>query len=227
MPYNYCICGSFFRRKHIKRIQTNVTNVENIDDANTEEAGDANTFNNNDLPHEDASHKFMCLMYEINRDVHGYVLSIRQLKRILQQRGLGRRRNRSNIEEVYRAIRRELRGSGNMMGYRQMTRRLLQGHGVVVDKETVRELLKVLDPEGVDARIRKSMMQRDLITPVSEDIEIAQRRCCVQTPEHGCSEEFVELASIIMLEKHLEMPTNSEDAVILYSTIVEEIAQIL
>jgi hypothetical protein len=50
------------------------TNVENIDDANTEEAGDANTFNNNDLPHENArvinsfdGHKFMCLMYEINR----------------------------------------------------------------------------------------------------------------------------------------------------------------
>ena len=38
--------GTFFRRKHIKRIQTN---VENIDDANIEEAGDANTFNNNDL----------------------------------------------------------------------------------------------------------------------------------------------------------------------------------
>ncbi|CAB4033475.1 Hypothetical predicted protein, partial [Paramuricea clavata] len=84
--------------------------------------------------------------------LHGYVLSIRQLKRILQQRGLGKRRNRSNIEEVYRAIRRELRGSGSMMGYRQMTRRLLHGHGVVVDKETVRELLKILDPEGVDAR---------------------------------------------------------------------------
>ena len=85
--------------------------------------------------------------------LHGYVLSIRQLKRILQQRGLGRRRNRSNIEEVYRAIRRELRGSGSMMGYRQMTRRLLHGHGVVVDKETVRELLKILDPEGVVSRL--------------------------------------------------------------------------
>ena len=56
MPYNYYICGSFFRRKHIKR---NQTNVENIDDANTEEAGDTNIFNNNDLPHEDASHQFI------------------------------------------------------------------------------------------------------------------------------------------------------------------------
>ena len=86
--------------------------------------------------------------------LHGCVLSIRQLKRILQRRGLGRRKNRSEIEEVYRAIRRELRGSGSTMGYRQMTRRLLHSHGVIVDKETVRELLKILDPEGVNARSR-------------------------------------------------------------------------
>jgi hypothetical protein len=44
----------FTWRKHIKRIHTN---VENIDDANTEEAGDANAFNNNDLPDEDAGHQ--------------------------------------------------------------------------------------------------------------------------------------------------------------------------
>ena len=69
---------------------------------------------------------------------------------------------------------------------------------------------------------------RDLITPVSEeDIEIAQQRCCIQVPEHGCSEEFVELASIIMLENHLEMPSNPEDGVILYSTILENIWDIM
>jgi hypothetical protein len=45
-----------FLKKHIKRIHTN---VEDIDVANTEEAGDANTFNNNDLPDEDASHQFI------------------------------------------------------------------------------------------------------------------------------------------------------------------------
>ena len=69
---------------------------------------------------------------------------------------------------------------------------------------------------------------RDLITPVSEeDIEIAQQRCCIQVPEHGCSEEFVELASNIMLENHLEMPSNPEDGVILYSTILENIWDIM
>ena len=72
--------------------------------------------------------------------LHGCILSTRQLKRILRQHGLGRRRNHSDIEHVNRAIQRELRGSGSMMGYRLITSRLLHGHCVVVDKETVREL---------------------------------------------------------------------------------------
>ena len=57
--------------------------------------------------------------------LHGYFLSIRQLKRILQRRrNLRRSRNRSNPGDVYRAIERELRGSGSTMGYRQMTQTL-------------------------------------------------------------------------------------------------------
>ena len=49
--------------------------------------------------------------------LHGYFLSIRQLKRILQSRDLGRRRNRSKPGlDVYRAIERELRGSASTMG---------------------------------------------------------------------------------------------------------------
>jgi hypothetical protein len=62
-PNFHCLCGIngctltfrkyFTWRKHIKRIHTN---VENIDDVNTEEAGDANAFNNNDLP-DDAGHQ--------------------------------------------------------------------------------------------------------------------------------------------------------------------------
>ena len=38
----------------------------------------------------------------------------------------------------------ELRGSGSTIGYRQMTQRLVVDHGLVVGKETVRELVKIL-----------------------------------------------------------------------------------
>ena len=92
--------------------------------------------------------------------LHGCFLSLRQLKRILKQQGLGRRRNRSNPREVCQAIEQELRGSGSTIGYRQMTQRLLHAHGITTDKETVREMLKILDPEGVQLRSRHRLQRR-------------------------------------------------------------------
>ena len=84
--------------------------------------------------------------------LHGVTLSIRQLKRILRARGLRRRGNSSDPRQVCRAVQEELRGSGSTIGYRQMTQRLVVNYGLVVDKETVRELLKILHPDGVAAR---------------------------------------------------------------------------
>lgn len=96
--------------------------------------------------------------------IHEIYLSIRQLKRILSSRGLGRRRNRSNLDDVCRVIRFELRGSGSRLGYRLMTRRLLNEHNISVDQETVRELLKILDPDGVAARSRHRLQRREYTT---------------------------------------------------------------
>ncbi|KAJ7385288.1 hypothetical protein OS493_016362 [Desmophyllum pertusum] len=96
--------------------------------------------------------------------LHGITLSIRQLKRILRHRGLGRRANRSDPRQVYQAIEEELRGSGSTIGYRQMTQRLVLDYRLVVDKETVRELLKILDPEGVATRSRHRLRRRQYRT---------------------------------------------------------------
>lgn len=96
--------------------------------------------------------------------IHEIYLSIRQLKRILSRRGLGRRRNRPNVEEICRVIESELRGSGSRLGYRLMTRRILSKHNLMVDQETVRELLKILDPEGVAARSRHCLQRREYVT---------------------------------------------------------------
>ena len=41
-----------------------------------------------------------------------------------------------------------------------MTQRLAVNYGLVVDKETVGELLKILDPDGVAARSKRHRMQR-------------------------------------------------------------------
>ena len=45
-----------------------------------------------------------------------------------------------------------------------MTRRLLNEHTISVDQETVRELLKILDPDGVAARSRHRLQRREQTT---------------------------------------------------------------
>ena len=50
------------------------------------------------------------------------------------------------------------------MGYGQITQRLVNDHRIVVGKETVRELVKILDPEGVELRARHRLKRRQYIT---------------------------------------------------------------
>ena len=95
---------------------------------------------------------------------HGTSLSLRQLKRLLKAKGLGRRRNPSDLREVCDAVEEELRGSGSNIGYRQMTQRLVNDYGLIVDRETVRELLKILDSEGVELRAKRSLKRRQYRT---------------------------------------------------------------
>lgn len=72
---------------------------------------------------------------------HGIRLSLVQLKRILRNQGLFRRRNYSNPHEIVSAVKRELCGSGSSISYRLMYHRLRNDYGLVVDKEIVRLIL--------------------------------------------------------------------------------------
>lgn len=92
---------------------------------------------------------------------HGIQLSLRQLRRILRREGLRRRNDHSDIEQVINAIETELEGSGNRIGYRQMHQRLRNDYGLVVQKEIVREIIKELDPVGVQARSSKRFRRRE------------------------------------------------------------------
>ena len=72
--------------------------------------------------------------------LHGMTLSLRQLKRILRHLRLGRRLNRSNVGDVLDAVMQELNGSGSIIGYRAMHQRLRNNYGLVVTRETVRQV---------------------------------------------------------------------------------------
>lgn len=91
---------------------------------------------------------------------HGICLSMRQLKRILRSRGLSRRKQPSPVNEIVDAVENELQGSGSLLGYRLMHQRICSSYGLAADRETVRVVLKALDPEGVARRSQRRLVRR-------------------------------------------------------------------
>ena len=87
------------------------------------------------------------------------VLSLRQ--RILAHRWLRRRHNPSDIDAVLQAVETELSGSDRIVGYLGIWQRLLQGHNLVIGKETVCHVLRIVDPAGVDRRLRNRPRRRN------------------------------------------------------------------
>ena len=92
---------------------------------------------------------------------HGIIVSMRQMKRILKQKGLSRRINHDNMQTVVAKIQEELSGSGRSVGYRNMHQRLRVSHNLVVSRETVRNTLKILDPIGVQYCSRRRLRHRE------------------------------------------------------------------
>ena len=64
------------------------------------------------------------------------------------------------MRTVLTAVEQELRGSGSDVGYRSVWQRLVTDHGLVVCKETVRHALRIIDPDGVDRRLRHRLQRR-------------------------------------------------------------------
>ena len=58
------------------------------------------------------------------------------------------------------AIEYELKGSGSEVVYRSMWQRLVTDHGLAVCKDIVRYALRILDPDGVDRRLRRRLQRR-------------------------------------------------------------------
>ena len=91
---------------------------------------------------------------------HRIKITIRHLNRLLRQCNLQRRGNHSNINTVIKFIQDELKGSSSCFGYRHMLQKL-RSSGLTADKETVRLILKSLDPVGVDTRKRRKLTRRE------------------------------------------------------------------
>jgi len=90
---------------------------------------------------------------------HGLTVSERTVKRRLNKLHLFRKMNYSDDTTVAAFIEETLQGAGGMHGYRWMYLKCLH-HGFTVTQETVRQLMCLLDPEGVTFRKHRRLQRR-------------------------------------------------------------------
>lgn len=98
-------------------------------------------------------------------ETSGDNISYRQLQRILKDLGLKRKNKNENLPAIVAAIIKELEGSGSCLGYKAMWQRLRQLYGLDVYRETVLDLLRVLDPEGIELRAKYKLHTRQYRVP--------------------------------------------------------------
>lgn len=101
---------------------------------------------------------------EILSQCNGINVSVRQLERISSSQGLYRRKNKSNVLNVGYFMCREIQRSGQLHGYKWMHTKCLE-NGYVIDQETVRNILKCIDPEGVRCRTKRRLRRREYSNP--------------------------------------------------------------
>ncbi len=86
---------------------------------------------------------------------------VRQLKRILRSNNMHRRfQNQVPLRQVEDIIMQEIQSSGQCFGYRAMWRRLVRDHGLRVKRNDVLNMMKVIDPEGVQLRKAHRLKRR-------------------------------------------------------------------
>lgn len=93
---------------------------------------------------------------------HGILLSLRQLKRILKKLNLKRRgvHLQSQLKNVVRVIGTEMHYSGQSVGYRTIWRRLKVNHNMDVSHKDVMDIMKAIDPNGVEMRKAHRLKRR-------------------------------------------------------------------
>ena len=100
---------------------------------------------------------------------HGYTISIRTLNRLLREQNLVRRGRQLDFKLIIGAVIDELHNSGLNNGYRAVHQRLTRD-GISVDRDTVRQTLKLLDPEGVELRSKHKLKRRMYFASGPNDI---------------------------------------------------------
>ena len=96
---------------------------------------------------------------------HDIKISKRTLLNKLKEYGLSRRKSNADRGQVSACIQRELDGSGQLLGYRAMWRRLQSKHGIHVPRLMVQTILRELNPEGSRLRRAHRLQRREYLNP--------------------------------------------------------------
>ena len=115
------------------------------------------------LFHKRFYYKEIC---QIMKNKYDFDITLPTIKRLFKQLNLKRyNANESPFEEIVLAIIIELQDSGANLGYVAMWKRLIKEYHLTVKQKTVLKILRVIDPEGVEARKRKRLKRRVYINP--------------------------------------------------------------
>lgn len=88
----------------------------------------------------------------LTRDFPQYPWSIRSLDRRLRHFEIYYNSNSVGIGDVTQAVENELKGSGQLLGYRAMHKKIRQEYGLNVTRDKVYDVMYELDAEGLEAR---------------------------------------------------------------------------
>ena len=97
---------------------------------------------------------FVGLILDIISSLHGVKMSLRTLKSKLNNAGFYWRKYYSSRTTIMNAIREELRGPGQLFGYRTMWQVLRQKYHLKLKRDDVMILLRELNPLGCERRAR-------------------------------------------------------------------------
>ena len=111
----------------------------------------------------------------------------------LKEYGLRRRRNMIDRDHVRRFILEERDGSGKMLGYRAIWKRLQSKHGLQIPHLVIQIILREVDPEGSRLRWANRLHRRSYLNPGPNycwHADVYDKLKPYGFPIHGCIDRF-------------------------------------
>ena len=88
----------------------------------------------------------------VRRDFPEYAWSLGTLSRRMAFFGIQYIKYDTDIKDVENAVREEVEGPGQLLGYRAMHKKLREQHNLAVPRYLVHDVMGLVDPEGLERR---------------------------------------------------------------------------